>query len=46
MVPGTFSPTIERRGKIEKHITNSYLTRVDAPVGVKPSLRCWVELSE
>lgn len=34
------------RGKIEKHIKNSYLKRVDAPVGVKPSLRCWMELNE
>jgi len=37
---------IELRGKIEKHIKNSYLKRVNAPVGVKPSLRCWMELSE
>jgi len=35
---------IELRGKIEKHIKNTYLKRVDAPVGVKPSLRCWMEL--
>jgi hypothetical protein len=37
---------IELRGKIEKHIKNSYLKRVDAPVGVTPSLRCWMELNE
>jgi hypothetical protein len=37
---------IEIRGKIEKHIKNSYLKRVDAPVGVKPSLKCWMELNE
>ena len=37
---------VELRGKIEKHIKNSYLKRVDAPVGVKPVLRCWMELSE
>jgi len=37
---------IELRGKIEKHIKNSYLKRVDAPVGVKPALRCWMELNE
>lgn len=24
---------------------NSYLKRVDAPVGVKPSLKCWMELN-
>ena len=34
------------RGKVEKHIKNSYLKRVDAPVGVKPALRCWMELND
>jgi hypothetical protein len=34
------------RGKAEKHIKNSYLKRVDAPVGVKPALRCRMELNE
>jgi hypothetical protein len=37
---------VEIRGKVEKHIKNSYLKRVDAPVGVKPALRCWMELNE
>jgi superfamily II DNA or RNA helicase len=37
---------LELRGKIEKHIKNTYLKRVDAPVGVKPSLKCWMELNE
>ena len=37
---------IEIRAKIEKHIKNSYLKRIDAPVGVKPSLKCWMELNE
>ena len=37
---------VELRAKIEKHIKNSYLKRVDAPVGVKPALRCWMELNE
>lgn len=37
---------IELRGRIEKHIKNSYLKRVDAPVGVRPALRCGMELSE
>lgn len=37
---------VEIRAKIEKHIKNTYLKRVDAPVGVKPALRCWMELSE
>ena len=31
---------------IERHVKNSYLKRVDAPVGVKPRLRCWMELNE
>ena len=33
------------RKQIDRHIKNSYLKRVDAPVGVKPSLRCWMELN-
>jgi hypothetical protein len=37
---------LEVRGKIEKHIKNSYLKRLDAPVGVKPALKCWMELNE
>jgi superfamily II DNA or RNA helicase len=36
----------EIRGQVEKHIKNSYLKRVDAPLGVKPALRCWMELNE
>jgi superfamily II DNA or RNA helicase len=36
---------VEIRAKIEKHIKNSYLKRVDAPVGVKPSLKCWMEIN-
>ena len=37
---------LDTRRRIEKHIKNSYLKRVDAPVGVKPRLRCWMELNE
>jgi hypothetical protein len=37
---------MDLRGKVEKHIKNTYLKRVDAPVGVKPALRCWMELTE
>ena len=37
---------IDVRTKIEKHIKNTYLKRVDAPIGVKPKLRCWMELNE
>jgi superfamily II DNA or RNA helicase len=36
---------VELRAKVEKHIKNTYLKRVDAPVGVKPALRCWMELN-
>jgi superfamily II DNA or RNA helicase len=35
----------EIRKKIEKHIKNTYLRRVQAPQGVKPSLKAWMELS-
>ena len=34
------------RGKVETHIKNTYLKRVDAPVGVRPSLKCWMELNK
>ena len=37
---------VDLRAKVEKHIKNTYLKRVDAPIGVKPSLRCWMELNE
>ena len=37
---------LDIRKRIEKHIKNSYLKRVDAPVGIKPRLRCWMELNE
>jgi superfamily II DNA or RNA helicase len=37
---------LELRTMVEKHIKNSYLKRVDAPVGVKPSLMCWMELND
>ena len=37
---------IDLRKKIEGHIKNTYLKRVDAPVGVKPALKCWMELNE
>jgi hypothetical protein len=36
---------IEIRARIERHIKNTYLKRVDAPLGVKPALRCWMELN-
>ena len=40
-------PTLlDLRGKLERHIKNTYLKRIDAPIGVKPALRCWMELNE
>ncbi len=33
------------RKKIENHIKNTYFKRVQAPVGVKPILKAWMELS-
>jgi superfamily II DNA or RNA helicase len=33
------------RGKVERHIRNTYLKSVQAPVGVKPALKAWMELS-
>jgi hypothetical protein len=35
----------DARAYIEKHITNTYLKRIDAPVGVAPELRCWMEVN-
>lgn len=35
----------EIRTKIDKHIKNGYLKRVQAPVGVKPVLKAWMEIS-
>lgn len=33
------------RTKIEKHIAKTFLRKVQAPVGVKPELRAWMELN-
>ncbi len=35
----------EIRLKVEKHIKNTCLKQVQAPVGVKPVLKCWMELN-
>ncbi|MBU1207625.1 MAG: helicase [Proteobacteria bacterium] len=35
----------EIRAKIDKHIKNTYLKQVQAPIGVKPILKAWMELS-
>jgi hypothetical protein len=37
---------IGARDRVEKHIKDGYLKRVDAPVGVRPSLKCWMEVNE
>ena len=37
---------LDIRMKVGKHIKNSYLRRVDAPMGVNATLRCWMELNE
>jgi superfamily II DNA or RNA helicase len=34
----------DARLKVEKHIKNTYLKQVQAPVGVRPILKCWMEL--
>jgi superfamily II DNA or RNA helicase len=40
------APTLrDIRLKLEKHITQTYLKKVQAPVGVKPVLKCWMELN-
>jgi len=35
----------EVRAAVEKHIKNTYLKKVQAPIGVKPILRAWMELN-
>jgi hypothetical protein len=35
----------EIRAKVDKHIKNSYLKQVQAPIGIKPALKAWIELS-
>jgi superfamily II DNA/RNA helicase len=35
----------EVRAKIERHIKNSYLRKVQAPQGVKPVLKAWMEIA-
>jgi superfamily II DNA or RNA helicase len=43
----TEKPTLlEMRKAVERHIKNTYLKRVDAPVGVGPRLRCWMDLND
>ncbi|HEY3318969.1 MAG TPA: helicase-related protein [Planctomycetota bacterium] len=35
----------EIRTKVDKHIRNTYLKKVQAPAGVKPALKAWMELN-
>jgi len=35
----------EIRAKVEKHVKNTYLKQVQAPMGVSPILKAWMELS-
>ena len=35
----------EIRANIDKHIKNTYLKKVQAPIGVKPILKSWMELN-
>ena len=35
----------EIRSRVEKHIKNTYLKQVQAPIGVKPVLKAWMELN-
>ena len=34
------------RKRVERHVKNTYLKRVDAPLGVTSRLVCWMELNE
>ena len=33
------------RLRVEKHIRNTYIKQVQAPVGIKPVLKCWMEIN-
>jgi len=37
---------LDLRKKSMKHIKNTYLKRVDAPLGIRPVLKCWMELNQ
>lgn len=38
-------PSLQKiREKLDKHLKNAYLKKVQAPIGVKPVLRAWMEL--
>ena len=33
----------EIRAKVERHVKNTYLKKVQAPAGVKPVLKAWLD---
>ncbi len=35
---------VDARAKVRRHIKNSYLKRIDAPIGVEPKLVAWMEV--
>ena len=35
---------LDVRRRVERHIKNTYLKRVNAPLGVEGRLVCWMEL--
>jgi len=35
----------DAKAYVEKHITNTYLKQLQAPMGVKPALKCWMEIN-
>jgi hypothetical protein len=37
---------VAARAKVLEHIKDTYLKRVDAPLGVRATLKCWMELNE
>ena len=46
VLAGSEADLLAMREKVSKHIKNTYLKRVDAPVGVGARLRCWMELND
>jgi len=45
IVSGNDSTLKEIRRTIDKHIQNNYLKRIQAPIGVKPTLVAWMEIN-
>jgi len=40
-----WKPAPSIRQKVDKYIKDTYLRKVQAPQGVKPTLKAWMELS-